>query len=182
MRSTADSCNQASNQLLEPTDNVQISGAATNIHSTSALPVLNHQPDAETTMAVHRATGLPVMQAKEFIRTSSPDLVERILAGHQIRYATQLASLPAELAGRIEDASARQRLLAFLHDPIEDDSTVGPIVRSVMEQASREMEAKHGRVLGLCHAVWHRTRERLLQEHSIVWYSPAQMNPGSCFD
>jgi hypothetical protein len=69
-----------------------------------------------------------------------------------------------------------------LHDPIEDDETFGPIVRSVMEQAAREMEAQHGRVMGLCDAIWRLTRERLLQEHSIVWYSPAQMNPGSCFD
>jgi hypothetical protein len=122
------------------------------------------------------------MQARELIRSSPPDLIDRILAGHQIRYATHLASLPPELSNRIQDASAIQPMHEPLHDPIEDDETFGPIVRSVMEQATREMEAQHGRVMGLCHAIWRLTRDRLLQEHSIVWYSPAQMNPGSCFD
>ena len=133
-------------------------------------------------MAVHRATGLPILQAREFIRSSPPDLIDRILAGHQIRYATHLASLPPELSSRIQDASAVQRVHQLLYDPIEDDEIFGPIVRRVMEQADRDMEAQHGRVMGLCHAIWRLTRDRLLQEHSIIWYSPAQMNSGSCFD
>lgn len=131
-------------------------------------------------MAVHRATGLPVMQARELIRGSPPDLIDRILAGHQLRHAVYLASLPAEPG--IHNASVLQHIHEPLHDPIEDDEAVGPIVRRVMDQALRDMEAKHGRVRGLCHASWRLARERLLKEHSIVWYSPAEMNPASCFD
>lgn len=122
------------------------------------------------------------MQAREFIRSSQPDLIDRILEADQNRHAAELASIPPDLWSRILDGSAVHPSREQLYDPIEDDEIVGPIVRSIMEQAALDMEAQHGRVIGLCHAIWRLTRDRLLQEHSIVWYSPAQMNPGSCFD
>lgn len=119
-------------------------------------------------MSIRKATGLPVMQAREFITASSAELVQRILDGHRVRHATQLGNLHAH----------------FLQDPIQDDPLVGPIVRRVIEEVSRELETAHAhnRPRGLCHLIWRTTQERLLQDHSIVWYSPAQLNPGSCFD
>jgi hypothetical protein len=135
-------------------------------------------------MAIHKATGLPVMQAREFITASSAELIQRILDGHRVRHATHLGHLPDELASRIIGASDMQADAHFLQDPIQDDPLVGPIVRRVIEEVSRELETAHAhnRPRGLCHLIWRTTQERLLQDHSIVWYSPAQMNPGSCFD
>jgi hypothetical protein len=147
-------------------------------------PVTAIKPDAETTMAIHKATGLPVMQAMAFITTSSAELIQRILAGYRVRHTAHLAQLNDELASRIIGASDTQEDAHFLRDPIENDPRVGPTVRRVIEDVSRELETVHAddRPMGLCHLIWRTTQERLLQDHSIVWYSPAQMNPGSCFD
>jgi hypothetical protein len=122
------------------------------------------------------------MQAREFITASSAELIQRILDGHRVRHATHLGQLPDELALRIIDASDMQADAHFLQDPIQDDPLVGPVVRQVMEAVSRELEIAENRPRGHCHLIWRTTQERLLHDHSIVWYSPAQMNPGSCFD
>ncbi len=121
-------------------------------------------PDASTTMAMHRATGLPVMEAKAFIIEESPELVRRILEGHRVQLMTQT--------------------WVRLHDPIEDDPVAGGTVRQVLEQTGSEIEAEHAheRPRGLCYLIWHTAQKRLLLDHAIVWYTPAQMNPCSCFD
>lgn len=125
--------------------------------------MMNVAPDADTTMAVHRATGLPVMKAKAFIMTKSPELVRRILEGHRVQLITQPGGLS---------------------DPIEDDPVVGWTVRQVLEQTGLEIEAAHAhdRPRGLCYLIWRTAQERLLREHAIVWYSPEQMNPATIFD
>jgi hypothetical protein len=140
------------------------------------------QPDAVTTMAIHKATGLTVLQARDFIMASAPELIQRILDGRRVRHLMRLGTLPKEVVGRILEASESQSNDSFLHDPVEDDPEAGPTVRQTLKQVSQELEAIHGRRMGLCHLIWRTTQDRLLQEHAIVWYSPAQMNPGSCFD
>ena len=146
--------------------------------------MMTNVPDAETTMAVHRATGLPVMKAKEFIMTAAPELVRRILEGHRVRHFIHLSKLPSELVDKIIEASEDQSSETFLRDPIEDDPAVGKIIHEVLERTSLELEARYAkeRPMGLCHLIWRTAQERLLHEHSLVWYSPAQMNPGCCFD
>ncbi|MES2706916.1 MAG: hypothetical protein V4726_09975 [Verrucomicrobiota bacterium] len=138
--------------------------------------------EAQTAMAIHMATGLPVLRAREFIRTSPPELVKRILEGEHERCFRLLNSVPRDLEERIQQASKEQATRTYLSDPMENDPETGPIIRRILEAVSREIEAERGCVMGLCHVIWHTTRERLLREHSIVWYSPAQMNPGSIFD
>lgn len=123
------------------------------------------EPNAEETMAIRRATGLPVLEAKEFIRSSSPELIQRILDAHSARCA----------AGTQEAREA-------LRDPIEDDAVAGAVVRKVLAEVERDVEAEYGTLRMLCHLIWNNARRRLLEEHGIVWYSPAQMNPGSVFD
>jgi hypothetical protein len=133
-------------------------------------------------MALHKATGMPVLQARDFIRSSPPELIQRILNGHNARYANLLTNLPPDLANRVQNASDSQPENQPLHDPFEDDPLIGPVIRRVLDEALRDMIAQHGDKMGLCHLTWRTAQERLLRVHSIVWYSPAQMNPGSCFD
>lgn len=142
------------------------------------------KPDAQTTIAIHKATGLSVLKAREFIIASPAELIQRILDGHRVRHATHLSRLPEELVSKILKASDEQDHDQFLRDPIEDDPVVGSTVRQVIENVGREIEVLHGsdRPMGLCHLIWRTAQERLLRDHSIVWYSPGQMNPGSCFD
>jgi len=40
-------------------------------------------------------------------------------------------------------------------------------------------EGIHG--LGSCHAIW-RIKQDLLKERGIIWRSPSEMNPGTCYD
>jgi hypothetical protein len=120
------------------------------------------RPDAEKTMAIRRATGLPVLEAEKFIQSSSPDLIRRILDAHR--------------------AVSKDSRTISLHDPIGDDAMMGAVVRSVRAEVEREVEANHGTLRTTAHLVWNTMRRKLLEEHGIVWYSPAQMNPGSVFD
>lgn len=142
------------------------------------------QADAETIMALRRATGLPVLKAREFLTTSAPELVQRILDGYRVRHIERLGSLPKELREKIVEASEKQSPHSFLCNPIEDDPEVGATVREVLERTSHEIEASYAldRPRGLCHLIWRTAQERLLRQHSITWYTPAQMNPGTCFD
>ncbi|GEP45196.1 hypothetical protein [Brevifollis gellanilyticus] len=140
------------------------------------------QPDAETVMAVRQATGLAVMEAKELIQTS-PELAQRVLDGHKVRFITRLAKLPVELREKILEASDSQRDEHFLCDPIESDPVVGATIRETLERVGCELETARGRYqMGLCHSIWRTAQSELLQKHGIVWYTPAQMNPGACFD
>ncbi|HWB01508.1 MAG TPA: hypothetical protein VG796_00700 [Verrucomicrobiales bacterium] len=123
------------------------------------------EPSAEETMAIRRATGLPVLEAKEFIRSSSPELIQRILDAHSARRAV-----------------ATQEAREALHDPIEDDAVAGAVVRRVLAEVERDVKAECGTLRMQGHLIWNNARKRLLKEHGIVWYSPAQMNPGDVFD
>jgi hypothetical protein len=66
-----------------------------------------------------------------------------------------------------------------LHDPIEDD----PKLRPMIEQAhalANAAEPAHG--LGSCHRLWHAKKRILKERFEIEWFSPAEMNPGTKFD
>lgn len=134
-------------------------------------------------MAVREATGMGVLQAREFARTTDPALLKRILV-EKVRCPDKLPSLPEELRERIFKASASQDNGSHLVDPIEFDPVLGPVIRKVMDEASAEMREEFGQwpQEGICHSIWKRTKQRLSQEHGIDWYSPAEMNPNSLFD
>ena len=87
-----------------------------------------------------------------------------------------------ELLRRIERAKSSQRLHnpeAELHDPIEDNPRIRPIVREVQRRAEKESPI---RGMGRCHDVWGRMRDILKTEHGIVWYPPSRMNTDLLYD
>lgn len=127
------------------------------------------QPDAKTIMAMHRATGLPVLKARDLILSSPPELIRRIQESHRTRMRMREAGRPQQ-----EDIN--------LHDPIGDDPALGPIVHRVLEESTESLRPPESWERELCHAIWRDAERRLLQEHSIVWYSPKWMNPGAVFD
>lgn len=71
------------------------------------------------------------------------------------------------------------------HDPIEDDLAYRDLLDAVDAEVEAELAAmgyKRGRMFGYCHAFWGLKKERLKEQHSIDWQSPAELNPGVCFD
>lgn len=138
-------------------------------------------------MAFRAATGLSVLKAKEFIGAQSPDLVDRIVKAAAARLripdVNKLANVPPELQDRIFLAAEKSGEVPYLIDPIEDDPEVGPDIRRILGEVEVAMRDADGRPrLGACHLIWRLAKERLAKECGIKWYSPAEMNPGSCFD
>jgi hypothetical protein len=87
-----------------------------------------------------------------------------------------------ELLRRIKKARTYQCLndpQGALHDPIEDDLEIKPIMRAVERRAEKESPIVG---MGRCHDVWGRMRQILKTEHGIVWYPPSDMNTGILFD
>ncbi len=87
-----------------------------------------------------------------------------------------------ELQRRIELAKSTQRRSrsdAELHDPIEDNPRIKPIIREVECRAEKESPIQG---MGRCHDVWARMRDILKNEHGIVWYPPSRMNTDIFFD
>src|ERR1051326_244384 len=92
----------------------------------------------------------------------------RLLKERRAIAAEKLASV-----GKVDD----DRLV----DPIEDDPVVQPILREAEQMAEAEL-ADHNHDMGFCHLLW-RTKQRILaRQFSIVWFSPAEMNPYILFD
>ena len=125
-------------------------------------------PKASEVMAIRVATGLGVNEAREFLESKPKLLVTRILEA-------------AKIAGRVTDAVSSKLETTFLEDPLIGDSEVGPVVQRVLEEESEKARQVYpGR--GVCHLIWKNTKERLQNQYGIEWYSPAELNPGVCFD
>lgn len=134
-------------------------------------------------MAVRKATGMGVLQAREFARTTDRVLLMRILHAGRVPCPEKLVSLPEELRERIFEASTKREDGHHLIDPIESDPVSGPVVQKVIEECHEEALAGHETwPRGICHLIWRRTKQRLSEEYGIEWYSPADMNPCSIFD
>jgi hypothetical protein len=87
-----------------------------------------------------------------------------------------------ELLRRINQARGSQRQHdphAELHDPIEDNPRIRPIIREVERRAEKESPIQG---MGRCHDVWGRMRDILKNEHGLVWYPPSRMNTGLIYD
>ena len=87
-----------------------------------------------------------------------------------------------ELLRRIEKAKSSQRLRnpqAELHDPIEDNPRIRPIIREVERRAEKESPV---RGQGRCHDVWARMEQILKNEHGITWFPPSRMNTDLIYD
>jgi hypothetical protein len=124
------------------------------------------EASADNIRHIRNATGLGVMEAKAFIQLNSEDLCQRILRA--------------------------KRRHGVLHDPIEEDPKFGEAVREATEKAThlaaKEVEDREkeldGAVFsrrGQCHRVWVLTK-MILKDRGIVWFSPADLNPGIVFD
>lgn len=87
-----------------------------------------------------------------------------------------------ELLRRIEKAKSSQRVhnpQAELHDPIEDNPRIRPIIREVERRAEKESTVRGD---GGCHDVWARMAQILKNEHGIEWYPPSRMNADLIYD
>lgn len=115
------------------------------------------QIDAETVMRVHRATGLRVMKARRYVSE---------LSEHHRR----------QLLAAIEQQTGPEHY--YLHDPIEDDPTVGPLIAQVRDEIEQSLIAK-----GECQPgrgalrIWSDTQRALREKHGIEWLTPQQLNP-----
>jgi hypothetical protein len=68
-----------------------------------------------------------------------------------------------------------------VHDPIEDD----PRYRQILEAADSEAEqalASIPKGMGFCHRLWRTKQTILIKKYGVVWFSPADINPGYRFD
>ena len=78
---------------------------------------------------------------------------------------------------RVELAEESQK--GLLHDPLDDDSKCGPLIDAANERATREILRFREQRMGDCHTIWNRAQVILLEEHGIIWFSPAEMNFGT---
>lgn len=130
---------------------------------------------AELVFDVRRRTGMPVLECKRYLEQLPPADYAKFM----VAIATQHGQI--------------------LHDPIEDD----PAYASILDEVAREAEylidqqiQKRQRELranglehmesmarrGVCHGIWHIMQRLLRERHGVEWRTPAQMNPGVCFD
>ncbi len=87
------------------------------------------------------------------------------------------------IADRMQDETALNDLLK---DPIESD----PRYAEILAEAEAEAEAEAQRELrqmgidglGACHYRWGVKKRFLKKKYGIDWKSPAELNPGVCFD
>ena len=87
-----------------------------------------------------------------------------------------------ELLRRIEKAKSSQRVRnpqAELHDPIEDNPRIRPIIREVERRAEKESTVRGD---GRCHDVWARMVQILKNEHGTEWFPPSRMNTDLIYD
>lgn len=116
----------------------------------------------------------------------TPDQIHRLhrATGLGMREARELLSWQPELGERILRAAQTQK--DRLHDPLENDPQHGPVIAAALERAraeSAELKPDDDALKrGLIHWIWKRAKQILREEHGLVWYSPAEMNPGSVFD
>lgn len=137
---------------------------------------MKHPVDNQLVMRFRRATGLPVLVAKRELEKFNPE--------------EQLARV----------FRAENRPSGICRDPLEEDETIGPIIRDVMTSVAERVRHEHelridelrkthptmanflsiGR--GMCHRIWRETKLQLESEHGIEWRSPAELNPDTMFD
>ena len=75
--------------------------------------------------------------------------------------------------------SACATLKDELHDPIEDNQRIRPIIREVERRAEKESTVRGD---GRCHDVWARMEQILKNEHGITWFPPSSMNTDLIYD
>jgi len=71
---------------------------------------------------------------------------------------------------------------SFLEDPIETDPRYAGMLAEADVEAERALRGMGIEGLGACHYHWDVKQRFLKEKYGIDWKSPAEMNPGACFD
>jgi len=72
------------------------------------------------------------------------------------------------------------------HDPQENDSIKGPIIKKAAQEARDKIHKKYDLLEGdykleIAHEIWNK-QQKILKEKGIDWKTPIEMNPGVLID
>ena len=112
---------------------------------------------ADILIRVHRATGVPITVARDYLIGEPEEKWQSIVAD-------------------VESEGGRRRG-SILRDSLELRSPEGQIIARVLSEVSEEIEKSPGR-LGHCHRIWTETKRRLKQDYGIDWRTPHEINSG----
>lgn len=91
------------------------------------------------------------------------------------------AALLAERRKLAHLTQTHVRESGFVHDPIEDDSKIGPLIKRAERMANRQTRDCNV-LMGRCYMVWAVQREILKKQYDIEWFSLDEMNDNLTFD
>jgi hypothetical protein len=69
----------------------------------------------------------------------------------------------------------------ILYDPIEDDARYTQLIRAAEAEAEMLLEGLDFG-MGFCQLLWGTKQDLLKDQHDLVWFTPAEMNPDILFD
>lgn len=71
----------------------------------------------------------------------------------------------------------------MIHDPIEYDPTIRPLIEAASKEADAELiDHPHRGHPGFCYVFWETQKRILRDRYGIEWKDPAEMNPHIMFD
>ncbi|WP_338846285.1 hypothetical protein V8J88_21310 [Massilia sp. W12] len=120
---------------------------------------MSYIASTEEAFAYHKATGCPVLRAKEVLEGMEPLLRERVL-----------------------QAVSQKMRSRVLRDPIEEDPKASSIIAQAREEAEVIVKQRGLSGKGVCHSIWFEQARILQDKFQIKWFSPKEMNPGVFFD
>lgn len=80
---------------------------------------------------------------------------------------------------RIEIAKRQQTFCDELHDPIEDEPHIQPMIAEAAARAEAEVPDSG---IGWCHSIWEAQQKILRDRFGIEWFTPSEMNPNVFYD
>jgi hypothetical protein len=125
-----------------------------------ALRKMNSEITTDEVFAYHQATGCTLMDARRVLGEMAPLLRARVL----------------------ESARTQSSRSEPLHDPLEDDPALRPIIERAAIEAERIVRSRGPLRMGSCHSIGREQARILSEKHQLAWFSPQQMNPYACFD
>jgi hypothetical protein len=100
-------------------------------------------------------------------------------------HTTTVVMLDGELAWQYDvgygnDESVRYVMRERI-DAVELTPAYLGVIAEIEEQVAARMKAEGIKGFGSCHAFWH-IKQELLKGKGIIWHTPTEMNPGTCYD
>lgn len=106
-----------------------------------------------------KATGCPVSKMRSVVEAMEPGLRERMLIAVKTQEGPKF------------------------YDPIEDDPKFASVIKNAEHVAMKHVEETVGAYRrGMCHLIWNEQARILKEVNGIIWYTPPEMNPGTCYD